>query len=111
LILLAEELDPVEIAGRIRAAMALARLTAVQLADLMEVHRNTIGNWTRRESPMIPWDRMGELAAVLGTTKEELLHGEQMPLSPSAQTEIAALRESIEQVRRLLEERLPPESR
>jgi transcriptional regulator with XRE-family HTH domain len=105
---LVEELDPIQIAGRIRAAMALARVSAVQLAELMEVHRNTIGNWTRRESPMIPWDRMGELAGVLGTTKEELLHGEQLPLSPSAQTEIAELREAVDDLRRLLEDRLPP---
>lgn len=101
------ELDQEAIAARIRDAIYRAGFTNLQLAEIMEVHRNTVGNWVRRDSPMIPWERMGELAGVLGTTKEELLHGEQLPLPQSAQAEIAELREAVDQLRRLLEDRLP----
>lgn len=101
------ELDQDQIATRIRDAMRVAGVTNVQLAEIMEVHRNTVYLWIRRDSPIIPWSRMGELAGVLGTTKEWLLHGGDLPLPPAARTEIAELRAAVEQLRRLLEARLP----
>ena len=101
------ELDHFAIALRIREGIHRAGMTNLELADVMQVHRNTIGLWTRQADPVIPWNRLGELASVLGVTKEWLLHGEEVPLAPLAQTELAELRAAVEQLRRLLEARLP----
>lgn len=103
------ELNRDNIATRIRERMAELRVTQDELAEILEVHRNTIGNWTRRHEPITPWDRLGEIAGALGTTKEWLLHGEQpLPQRDELRSEVEALRQMVSDLTELVAERLPP---
>lgn len=69
------ELSRVGIAQRIQRAREEAGLKQRELAELLFVHVRSVQGWESQKTPHIPWDRLGEIAAALGTSKEWLIHG------------------------------------
>lgn len=58
-----DDMDQAEISIRIRQARVAAGIKSRdELADLMQVHRNTIENWEHPKRA-VPYDRMDELDA------------------------------------------------
>lgn len=88
---LLDEMDHAQISLRIRDARKLAGLTQEQLAELMTVHVNTIGNWENPREGNVPFDRTDELAAVLNVEKRWLLHGDEQPHSGADDERISAI--------------------
>lgn len=70
------ELSRAAIAQRIATARKQAGLDQPELADLMHVHYRTVQDWESVKKQATPWDRLDEIAAVTGITKEWILHGE-----------------------------------
>ncbi len=76
------ELSRVGIAQRIQEARREAGLDQRELADAVHVHWRTVQNWESQKKPITPWDRLGELAQVLGVSRDWLIHGEHRDLDP-----------------------------
>lgn len=72
------ELDRVLIASRIQRARDEAGLTQTELGDALNppVHWRTVQTWESAKDKRVPWGRLDEIAALTGTTKEWLLHGD-----------------------------------
>lgn len=108
---LMDELTRVAIAQRIKQARNEAGLHQHEVADLLQVHKNTVSNWESQSKPVTPWDRLTELSGVLGVSREWLIHGDPEPTEDSepllrAQVvdALQALQESQESVHARLDE-------
>lgn len=121
------ELSRVGIAQRIAVARKQAGLDQHELADVLGVHWRTVQDWESVKKQTTPWDRLDEVAAVTGVTKDWLLHGERGEVVPDAATlarrlealeaavaesadRTAASLEAIAEGIARLEERLPGEA-
>ena len=87
------ELSRVGIAQRIATARKQAGLDQHELADLMHVHWRTVQNWESQKKHGTPWDRLDEIAAATGVTRNWLLHGEDEAAVPDAQSILRRLEE------------------
>ncbi len=70
------ELDRAAITGRIAKAREESGLKQHELADVMDVHVRTVQNWESKAHPIVPWERLGEIADVTGVSREWILRGE-----------------------------------
>ena len=70
------ELSRVAITQRIQRAREESGLKQHELAEAMSVHPRTVQNWESEATPIVPWDRLDELAGLLGVTKQWLIHGD-----------------------------------
>jgi len=96
------ELSRAGIAQRIAAAREQAGLTQPELADLMHVHYRTVQDWESQKKQATPWDRIDELAAVTGVSRNSLLHGEAEAAVPNAESlasRLATVEGLVEQTR------------
>ena len=96
------ELSRAAIAQRIAAAREQAGLTQPELGELMHVHYRTVQDWESLKKPATPWDRMDELAAVTGVTKQWILHGEHEGAVPDAESlalRLGVLEDLVERTR------------
>lgn len=92
------ELSRAAIAQRISRARKQAGLTQHELADVMHVHYRTVQDWESVRKEATPWDRLDELAAVTGVTRNWLLHGEDEEAVPDAESilrRLALLEETV----------------
>lgn len=80
------ELSRAAIAQRIATARKRAGLNQHELADLMHVHYRTVQDWESVKKEATPWDRLDELAAVTGISRNWLLHGEDEAGVPDAES-------------------------
>ena len=80
------ELDRAAICRRIAEARQRAGLTQPELAEALRqpVHWRTVQVWERGQRSrkgehqwVVPWDRLDDIASVLGVTKVWLLHGDE----------------------------------
>lgn len=85
------ELSRAAIAQRIAKARKQSGLTQNELADLMHVHYRTVQDWESPKKEATPWDRLDELAAVTGISRNWLLHGEDEAAVPDAQSVLRRL--------------------
>lgn len=95
------ELDRTAIAKRIALARKLSGLDQREFADLLTVHWRTVQNWESPRRSAIPWDRLQEIAAVTGVTKDWLLHGEEGAAVGEGERILARLEELEGQVARM----------
>jgi len=112
------ELERAAISARIKQARTEAGMTQPELADAVSVHWRTVQQWESGSAKTIPFDRLGEIAAVTATTKTWLLHGEREGeadglalIESRLQSLEAEVRESISLTRemlQLLRETAPP---
>lgn len=109
-----EELDRAAICRRIAEAREKAGLTQEELADAVapSVHWRTVQIWERGERNKkgehrwtVPWKRLGQIAELTGSTKEWLIHGDQLAADDPA---LAGRVERIEQLLEVLVARLAP---
>lgn len=87
--------------ARIREARTAAGLTQKEVADALQVHHNTPGNWEREYTPTM--GELARLAPIIKTTLNWLLYGEDAP--------VEGLSERLDRMEQMLEEvlrRLPP---
>lgn len=101
LMLQMSEIQKLEVCQRIQEARREAGLTQEEAADLVGVSTRAWQTW---EADVIPYRRIGEIADVLGTTKRQLLHGDESP--PPAQDQTELLRKmfvEIEEIRKRLD--------
>lgn len=108
------ELDRVEIARRIAQARKAAGLTQPELADILQVHFRTLQTWERGKKPVVPFDRLDEIAKATGATKEWLLHGDESPGGSADYTALAAevgeIREAVNRLADALEQWMKEQS-
>ena len=96
-------LEEAAIMARIKEARELAGLTQSALADLLQVHINTVANWERQHMPTMR--DLPRLAAALNKTPDWLLYGEDAPAE--------GLTERLDRMEQMLTEvlhRLPREA-
>lgn len=70
-------IDRSAISARIAEARLQAGFTQAELADVMDVHYRTVQNW-ETASRGVPFERLEELADVLGVSRRWLLHGDEL---------------------------------
>ncbi len=73
---LMSEFNKSEIGARVASQREETGLKQREVAELMNVTPRTVQYW---ESEIVPFDRLDELARVIGTTKFWLLHGDDLP--------------------------------
>ena len=95
------ELSRVAICGRIQDAREQAGFTQVELAELLHVHWRTVQNWESRKKPIVPWDRLDEIAKATDVTRDWLLHGDHIETKDLA-TGVADLQKQLDEVLQLL---------
>ena len=61
------ELSKAAITQRVGAKREETGLTKQEVAELMNVTARTVQYWESRTAPIVPFDRLGELAQVIGT--------------------------------------------
>lgn len=98
---LMEQVNRAEISRRIGQAREDSGITQRQLADLMGVHVNTVQNWCSPKKAIVPYDRLGELAEALGTTRYWLMYGEREPAAAEKEA-LAEIAETQRAQQRLL---------
>lgn len=74
---LMSQVENAAISQRLQRARRDAGLTQDQMAELLFVHPNTIGNWETPNKTLIPYNRIAEWAKFTNVTPEWLLHGVQ----------------------------------
>lgn len=95
-----------EICRRIGQALKTSGLTQRELAGLMHVHTNTVQNWSSAKKAIVPWDRLDEIAAATGVTREWLMYGDSEPGEGSHPAQLARIAETQVLQGRLLAELL-----
>lgn len=88
--------DRHSIAQRIGRARDESGLTQAEVADLMHVHPRTVQNWESNARPIVAFDRLEELAGIIGTSKFWLLHGTELPGSAEDAATLAEIVRRLE---------------
>lgn len=98
------ELDRAAISLRLGESLKLAGITQQEMADLLQLHKRSIEDYTSPRISTIPLDRLDEWARITRTTKEWLLHGDEAKLA--SPEEVQALREAVAQLQGDVQEML-----
>jgi transcriptional regulator with XRE-family HTH domain len=85
------ELSKAAITQRVAAKREQSGLTQHEVAELMNVTPRTIQYWESQTNPIVAFDRLDELAQVIGTTKFWLLHGAELPGSAEDAASLAEI--------------------
>lgn len=96
------ELDRAAISVRLQQTRVEAGLSQAEIADLLGVHWRTVQDWESPKKAVVPFDRLGEWAAIVKVTREWLLHGDTEVTQPDAI--LQALREQQAELRRRFDE-------
>lgn len=103
------ELDRAEIKARLKQAREEAGLTQPELADALELHWRSVQNYESKSGP-VPWNLLGRWAATTGRPHDWILHGDAAPVSSEElnqlRADLADVKESLERVEALLQERV-----
>lgn len=102
-LLLAVSIEPQEIGRRIAAAREKRGWTQMVFAQTANVSVSSVQRWERGDLP--PVRELIRLAGVLGIEAEQLVE-----VDPTAEDQLASLREEVAGLRDLLLRRLPPEA-
>lgn len=107
------ELNHTEICHRIAVARKQTGLGQKDFAELLAppMSYRTIQTWESVKDPVVPWDRLDEIARLTRVTKEWLLHGDERVMAPERSvilSELAELRQLIAGALRRLDGGEPP---
>ena len=84
-----------------------AGISQEEMANLLGLTHRAYQWYESQKDPRPPLRRLQEIAEITGRSQEWLLRGDEAP-APVLDGELRALRERLEAVERLLDERLPP---
>jgi transcriptional regulator with XRE-family HTH domain len=101
------ELDRAAISVRLGQARDQAGIKQTELADALQrdgepLHFRTVQNYESPKNPRVPWDLLDQWATITGTTKEWLLHGDDLtPELPPLQELQEALAKEVGRLEKL----------
>lgn len=102
------ELDRAAISVRLQQSREEAGLTQPEIGELLRVHWRTVQDWESPKKRNVPFDRLDEWAAITGTAKQWLLHGDE-PTRQDRDDEAREVLDRLDRIeqalRRLLDER------
>lgn len=90
-----------EICARIRQARKKGGFTQQEMADLLGL---TLRGYQNYEGARVPWDRIGDIARLTGTTEEWLLRGDPPVVAAGDADRLASLERSVDHLQESVQE-------